>query len=406
MSTANPPTRTAVRIALGMTAALLFTVVILTAALSDLRGYDFITFYTGGLIVRQGNASRLYDLDEQARIERQVMNRGDLLMYLHPPFEAYWFAPLARLSYVKAYFLWGAVNVLLWLVIQHVFRRYAPIPRHPFHYFLLCSLFFPLWVALMRGQTSVLLLLLFSLTFICLKRGQDYRAGVFLGLGLFKFAIVLPFALICLLRSKWKLMAALTITAFVLAALSVIAVGPSAVRAYINLLIESIRDPANPLYGDNFNVWGMPTVGGFFATLLNSRLPTVSVSMMASAVSACLVLFAAWRWRGEDLRPGEGSSGLMFAAALAVSVVTAPHLYLHDLTLLMMAVLLVIGSSQWPENWRERKVLTATVVILYIAPLYLLLLRRQAVYLLAPVLVAFALAAIHLARKAETSTTS
>jgi hypothetical protein len=150
----------------------------------------------------------------------------------------------------------------------------------------------------------------------------------------------------------------------------------------------------------------MPTIGGFFATLLNCRLPTVSVSMMASAVSLCLVLFAAWRWRREDRRPGEDSSDPMFGAALAVSVVTAPHLYLHDLTLMLMAVLLVIGSSHWPENWRERKVLTAAMLILYTAPLYLLLLQWKAMYLIALVLVAFALAAIDLARKAASPTTS
>ncbi len=88
MTTAKPPTRIEVRIAVGLAAALLFFVVILNAARSDIGSFDFACFYTGGVIVGQGNASKLYDLDEQARIEREVVNRKSLLIFTHPPFEA------------------------------------------------------------------------------------------------------------------------------------------------------------------------------------------------------------------------------------------------------------------------------------------------------------------------------
>jgi len=91
----------------------------------------------------------------------------------------------------------------------------------------------------------------------------------------------------------------------------------------------------------------------------------------------------------------------MFAAALTVSVVTAPHLYIYDLTLMLLAMLLVIGSSQWSEESVQRRILIGIMVILYIPPVYLLLLKWQVMYLLAPALVAFALAAMSLARKGE-----
>lgn len=382
---------------------LLFSLVLLSVKFGYVPRSDFITFYTGGLIIRQGNATRLYDLGEQTRIDRQLFNREGYNpnLNVHLPFEALGFRALATLSYVKAYVLWGAVNVLFWVFFQHLTRRHTPIPRNAYRYLWLCSLFFPLWVALMRGQTAVLLLLLFSLSFVCLKRGQDFRAGIFLGLGLIKFAIVLPFALICILRSKWRLMAGFMVAASVYGLLSVIAVGPSGLWSYANLLIDTIRNPGNPAYGESFTAWGMPTIGGFFATLLTGRLPPVYTSVLGAAVSAPLVLFAAWRWRREDCARDRSSLGLMFAAALAVSQVTAPHLYVHDLTLMLLAVLLVIGSSQWLEKSRQRVVLTGIMVILFCPPAYVLLMRWQATYVFAPVLVAFALAAISLARTAE-----
>jgi len=401
MTVAKSLTRREVQIALGLTAALLFVVVILlTAVLDGARRFDFSSFYAAGLIIRQGNGPRLYDLGEQARVERQLFNREGLLIYLHPPFEALGFAVLARLSYVKAYVLWGAINVLLWLLFQHLLRPHTPIPRNPIRYFWLCSLFFPFWVALFQGQTSVLLLLLFSLTFVCLKRGQDFRAGVFLGLGLGKFALVLPFALICLLRGKWRLMAGFAVAACGLGALSLMTVGSVGVRSYASLLIDTVRNPDNPAYRI-IRADAMPNVKGFFATLLAGRLSTVSISGLAAAASAPLVLFVAWRWKQEDKGREGTTTGLMFAAALVVSLITAPYSFMSDLTLMLLAVLLVIGSSPWQEKSAPRVVLTVIMVVLYCPPVYILLLDRQAIHILVPVLAAFALAAISLARRAE-----
>ncbi|MGA7926352.1 MAG: glycosyltransferase family 87 protein [Candidatus Sulfotelmatobacter sp.] len=400
MTTAKPPTRGEVQIAVGLAAALLFFVVILNALHSDINSFDFAGFYTGGLIIRQGNASRLYDLGEQWRIERQLFNRKKLLIVNHPPFEALIFAGLARMSYRKAYVVWGATNVFLWLFFQHLLRRHATVPENPYRYLLLCSLFFPLWTVLILGQITVILLLLFSLTFVCQERDQDFRAGVFLGLGLIKFPIVLPFALICFLRGKWRLMAGFAASASFLGVLSVIAVGSAGVRSYTNLLIDIIRHPDNAAYS-TMRAWDeMPTVKGALATLLTNRLAMVHISELTAVISGSLILFVAWRWRQEDGGGGRNSSGLMFAAALAVSQVAAPHMYGYDLTLMLLAILLAVGSSQWSEKTGERVVLTAIIVILYCPPVYTMLLQWNSMYILAPVLVAFALAAISLARMA------
>jgi len=400
MAAAKPTTRTEVLIALGLTAALLFFFIILSAIFMDPRGFDFACFYSGGLIIREGNASRLYDLGEQARIERQRLNRGNFLIDNHPPFEALLFAALARLSYIKAYVLWGAMNVLLWLFSQYLLWCHTPISRHSHFCLLLCFLFFPFWFALIIGHTTLLLLFLFTLAFVCLQSGQDFKAGVFLGLGLFKFPIVLPFALICFLRSKWKLMAGFAVTASLLGVVSVIAVGLTGVRSYANLLIDIINNPNKPAY-ISMRAWKqMPTLRGFFAALLTGRSVPLHIGVLVT-VSVLLISFLAWRWKQQDRHPDGDSLALMFAAALTVSVVTAPHLYIYDLTLMLLAMLLVIGSSQWSGESVQRRVLIAIMVILYIPPVYLLLLKWHAMYLLAPALVAFALAAISLARKTE-----
>lgn len=399
MTEATPPTRCVVPIVLGLAALLLLAVVLITAARDGAPRADFVCFYANGVIIRQRNAAKLYDPAEQARIERLLLRPAPLLINSQPPFEALWFALLARLSLLPAYVLWGAINVGLWLLFQQLMRGYAPNPRKTNHYIWLCCLFMPLWYALGQGQTSVLLLLAFSLTFISLQRGQDFRAGVFLGLGLLKFAVALPFALICFLLGKWRLVAGFLTAACGLGAVSVLAVGLAGMRSYAHLLIDFMRRPDNPLYASMRSEDRMPSVKGFLATLLTGRLDSVYVNTLVMAASAALVLFTAWRWRQEDRRGGGASSGLMFAAALTVSQLVAPHFYAYDLTLMLLAVLLVIGAPQWSQRSRQRTILMTAMVILYAPPVYLVLLVWRLTFGLAPVLAAFALAAISLARK-------
>ncbi len=196
-------------------------------------------------------------------------------------------------------------------------------------------------------------------------------------------------------------MAGFGATASILIVVSVIALGPAAIRSYANLLIDMVRNPDNPAYG-SMRFWGkMPTIKGLFATILAGRIATVHISALAAAVSLPLLLLVAWRWRQADQASGGNSQALMFAAALAISQVTAPHLFTYDLTLMLLAVPLVICSPQWSHRSRQRLVLVAVIMILYAPPVYILLARWKAMGILATILVAFAVAAMGLARRVE-----
>jgi hypothetical protein len=150
-----------------------------------------------------------------------------------------------------------------------------------------------------------------------------------------------------------------------------------------------MQKPINPPYW-SISLSNMPTLRGFLGALLAGKVAARSIQAAAALVSILLIALTAWRWRHED-RAGGGSSDLMFAASLVVSEVAAPYLYTHDLTPTLLAVLLVIGSPEWSRNPACRLIVTVSVVILYI-PLYPFLVPLGALFLLAPVLVAFALA--------------
>jgi hypothetical protein len=399
MQNQETPTKRQFLIAVIFTAVLLLGVVLLKARSSVSTGWDFRAFYTSGLIVRTGHGRDLYDVERQAALQWELFHRGGFVLDLHPPFEALFFAPLTNLTYAQAYALWGAINVALWMLFAYLIRPYAPAPKNTLRYLLLCFLFLPAWFATLEGQTSLLLLFLWTLTFLCFQRGRDVWAGVFMGLGLFKFSVVLPFAFICLLRTKWRMMAGFVLAASVLGVASIITVGFAGVLAYMHLLLDLARHSPNPAYGA-INPWNMPTIRGFCGSLLAGHVSSAWINAAVALVSGTFLLLTARQWRRAD-RCGSGAEqNLMFAAALAVSMLASAHLYSYDLVLLLLAILFVVGSPQWTERSRWRVILTVCLAILYCPPVYPLLVPRNMLYALAPVLATFALTTLLVASPA------
>ena len=385
------PEKRQVQIAVEISAVMLFGVLLVNALAVPTLIHDFTNIYLGARIISQGEGARLYDLGMQAQVEEAVFHWGGFFVFNHPPFEAWLFAPLSRLPYAVAYTIWGVVNIVLWVFFVYLFRPYAPIPKQPLQYLLLCFSFFPLWIALVHGQMSILLLVLLSLTFVSLKRRRDGWAGVFLGLGLFKFPVVAPLALIFLLKGKWRLIARFASTGLLLGLGSLLAVGRAGMIGYVNLLVDQVRRPDYPPYC--IEVWKMPNLRGFFHVILSPVLPESIINLVVALASVTLIGYVAWRWRRQV--SGEGPSfDLMFAAALATSEVTAFHLKLHDLSPVLMAVLLILGYARYPGRSPWRWARTAAIGALYVIPLCLLILRGAPMFLLTPVLILLAWAAM------------
>lgn len=369
-------------VGLALTVGLLFGVLVVQAATDEARRYDFGALYTAGWIVSQGEGAKLYNLGQQAEAEERVLERKGLLPIIHPPFEALAFAPLSLLPYSCAYLAWGAMNIALWMWFAYLLRPYVPIPKQPFRYLILCFAFFPAWIALFQGQTSFLLLLLFTLVFMSLKRGKDFRAGIFLALGLLRFQIVLPFALMLLLLRKWRVMAGFSLTAGALAAVSVLVAGIAGMRSYILLMLHLVKHATDPLLLVNPRL--MPTVRGFFGTLLQGRLPSTWSSTFIAILCVALILLACWQW--ESHRSLERA----FSCALIASILAGFHVYPHDLVLLLLPVLLTAGEPR-------HTITKAAVTVLYL-PVYPILAHFDSLYWLFWVIAVFAASLFGLGR--------
>jgi Glycosyltransferase family 87 len=379
------------------TAIMMLLVVLAVANSGLLRKADFAVPYTGGLILRQGTGARLYDLHLQEQVQERLLNRPGLLFDPYPPFHALLFAPLTLLGYRAAYILWGVVNVLLWVLFCRLLGKDVGRKIQPFRFLALAGLFFPIWITLMQGQFSLLLVVSLTLAFLWLKRDRDFAAGIALGLGLLKFQVIVPFALIFLLRRKWKFISGLLTMAALLALVSLITAGPAGIGPYITLLLDSMRHPANPAFS-TVKPWNMATLRGLVEGLWRDRISQSWVSALSGMLSTALIAMMAWFWNREDRCEDRGHFDLMFAASVTASLLATPYLYAHDLSPLCLAIILVVASPAWNVASTYRTIIAWVMGLLYASPLYLpTLVKSERQYMLAPVLIVFALAVLALA---------
>jgi hypothetical protein len=343
---------------------------------------DFSVTYLGARMVHLGMGSKLYDVSEQRKLKATLLPHSEPLIFEHPPFEALLLSPLAILPYRTAYLVWGALNIVIWLALPWLLRPHAPVPQDPLAYFALWLLFAPLGVTLFQGQSSLLVLLLFSIAFISLKRGEDFVAGLALGLGLFKFQFVIPLVLIFLLRGKWKVIRGFLTVSSLLGILSLVAVGWAGLAKYVALLTAIASHPDNSSFGAAV---GMATVQGFVHAVLGRFVNPVTVSLIVSLISGLLILSTAWQWMRAD-RAGLGrADDVIFAAAIVVSLVTGLHMFTHDLSPLMLAMLVSLPDISESRGALPR-MLTVCMILLWIPPLYFVLLAWHHIYLLFPLL--------------------
>jgi len=328
-------------------------------------------------------SSKLYNLDEQENIKKPLLPDAEPLIFEHPPFEALLLSPLGGISYHAAYLIWGFLNVAIWLLLPYLLRAYLTAPKDDLGYLLLWLLFLPLGAALFEGQSSLVALMLYSMTFIQLRDGRDFWAGTVFGLALFKFQFAIPFMLILLLQRKWRFVKGFVVTATALGALSVVAVGWRGIFSYIHLLAGIAAHPENASYGSAI---GMATVGGFVNPLLGMALGHAAASWIVASVSISLLFWTAWRWSKAGFAVDQRTFDLMFAAAVVASLATSLHMFTYDRSPTQLAMLLAARYFPGRRHRTLQIVLAAALLMLWMPPLFFLLLARHWFYLFFPVL--------------------
>lgn len=335
---------------------------------------DFSAFYTAGKIVQEGQGRQLYDLALQAAVQRTInpagfSQRGALLPYNHPPFEALAFFPLAHLSYLGAYVAWVAINLGLLAIVIALLRKSLPIlGKQPLYLWLLaCFSFTPIFIALMQGQDSIVLLFCDCMAFLALRRKADFQAGIWLGLGLFKFQLVLPLVFPFLLLKQWRVLGGFASAAVALTLIGLPVAGWQGTLAYPRYIWALEHDTKlRSLVGSEMT----PNLHGLISSFLPARYSKLSLLVLL-IVSAGVLAAITLIWH-RALHANLARRQLAFAAALIAAVLLSYHSWIHDLSILFLAVLLIAEAllSRHVIEIRHRAMVWACMALLFCAPVY------------------------------------
>ena len=298
---------------------------------------DFIAFYSAGRVVESHGFASIYNTEYQQRVEQEVVGfplaKGQVLLYNHMPYLAPLLALIMSADYVASFVRWVLLLLSIYLIgtqflIQSLFVAESKDIR--FALFTGTLTFLPLFISLWHGQDTAFLYLGVVFWCIGLLRKQDWVSAVGLALITVRPHISIILALPLLFnnqRAWWRSMLLIGVLALV----SVLLLNVQGTLGYVNLLLVS-SDAT--WFGMNpaamFNLLGL--------LLRTMHFPNANIaSVVGWLIYGAGILLICVLWRRSNIL-----NGRLLGFSILIAVITAPHLHLHDLTLLIFPLLFVV----------------------------------------------------------------
>lgn len=331
---------------------------------------DFTTFYTGAQIIRAGEGSHLYDLDTQARFQNACLRphgwtfKDGLLIYIYPPFFALLFIPLTLLPLSYAFHVWNMISFALLVAVIRMLLRAMNYRTfgHTAYGLLIAISFFPVFEAFNKGQSSFLYLYILTIAYLQLRRGREIPAGLALGCALIKPQFVILFLIWGSVRKRWSMLASFFSAAMVLLVASWAIVGVAGIRQYLALsrTATSWDGPYSFLPAIMPNLRGtIYRISALLEWLGIGNLSDGGILLISLIVSGVLII-----WLIYFLKQSSGGRiefDLEFVTVLIASVMITPYIYNHDLTLIVLVGIVILGVFlENRSEWEGKRLLALT----------------------------------------------
>jgi hypothetical protein len=305
--------------------AFAITYALLVLTISDrLTGSDFLIYYTGGAIVRDGLGVRLYDLDLQGTYQAKVLglessdSRFGLFPFINPPHAALVFTPFAYLPPKAAASIFLAFDCLIaaW-VLRRLWQLAAGWSRTEQMLLLTTVLATEVfWYGLGLGTMTVLVFACILEYYLALRAGRDTWAAIWLIAATVKPQLILLPALIPLALRRWRLIA-VAMSLGLLVGLSVsLSLGFHIWLDYLRLLREVSA------HGETYGALSM--LMDNLRMILYRTVPPQAVVPLVYVALLAGVASIFWLWRS----PRE--FGLRFALTVLLGLFLAPYLHYQD----------------------------------------------------------------------------
>ncbi len=311
----------------------------------ELTKKDFISQYTAGRIANSGDWGDVYDLNtqiaQQEKITGSPIVSNNFPPFMHPPFILPLLALIAYFAYVPAYHVWAVIQIILSLLSAWVLINAIPQLKSHTVIFASILLFFPVFISILSGQDSTLLLLGLSLWAYGLLFDKDGVAGIGLAMVTIRPQIALILAIPFLFKRRkvlWWFLGG----AALLGVLSIALIGIKGVIGFFQILGISASGEG---YLSN------ETAMINFIGLLKRWFPAMpsnaaNISGWVMYIAAAVLLIIIWI-RSSKIE--EKQIGL----AVLLAMFAAPHLQYHDLAVLLIPIICLMSLINKAQLWND-----------------------------------------------------
>jgi len=334
-------------------------------------GADFANYWTGALLAAGGHPGIAYDLAAFNSFQLSLFGSASTWkIYSYPPIMMLLCWPLAGLSFVHAWLIWGFLGIAgcAWSLSRLVGWQMAALATIGTPAALL---------NLVCGQngyfTAVLLVWGISLV-----ETRPAVAGVLLGMVCYKpqLGLLLPVALAA--GGYWRTFAVTTAFVAFLISASVIALGPDVWAGFIHRM-----DAERLLLQFAPSTWAMMPTVFVMARLAGAGVSTAYLIQALSAVSAAAAVAALWR---RQCPSAIRSAGLVVGIFLAT-----PYAYDYDMIVLVFAAAWLATEAAKTGFLPWEKIAALTLLVLPMLSFGLAMLIRLQI---GPILLWLAIAVI------------
>jgi len=306
----------------------------------NLRGADFVQFYTLGHLASAHRVPAMYDMSALHEAQVALVPESKSFVYpaVYPPQIPVLFAAFAGWSYQTALVVWSILTVVGYaLILWSAWKPVSALLPSRGMLVVAAAAFPPFWMLVMYGQITVLILAAFWAGWAALERGHRLLAGAAFGLLALKPQFGIPLAVVVLARREWAMLGGAVGSVALQSAVVWISLGAEAFRGFASSLAVTFNNvdllEAKPIYSHSLRS-------------LTRLLPNAVGIPIWIAAAAVVLWYTARVWRSDA--PIRIRVGIVILASLLVN----PHAIVYDAT--VVALPLIWFAAYVQEETRRR----------------------------------------------------
>ncbi|MGH7797609.1 MAG: glycosyltransferase family 87 protein [Candidatus Binatia bacterium] len=294
---------------------------------------DFVTFYAEAKLFWDEPQS-LYDLDRQLAYQKRIAPTERVLPFVYPPITAALMAPLALLPFPIAFLAMTLLNLALLMVSLRLLIRKLSLTRDQAQWLLLFALCnFGAHAVVFYGQTSAIILYFLTGHILAQKQSAEYKAGIWAALLSVKPQFLpIPHGIL-FLRGQWRGLLLGVFFSLALIAGAFLFVGVETSKQYFDLARRMmVADD------DWWNQWR--SMHNLRALTIYWLPPTWQAYVWWAGITLAFSAVIAVNLRWNKKADGFALTWIVNVLGLLIVI---PHLFTHDLTLLILPCALFLS---------------------------------------------------------------